>query len=408
MSTTAARMRDWRGPAILSFGFRPFFLFGAAWAGLAMMLWVMMLSGHDPLRSAFDPVAWHAHELLFGYLGAVIAGFLLTAVPNWTGSLPVTGWPLAGLVALWLAGRVAVAVSTLMPPYLAMAVDLAFPIALAGFLAREIITGKNWKNLPVLALLGFWTLANAAFHQQALADGLPASGTGLRLGLAAAILLITLIGGRIVPSFTRNWLAARHATRLPAPFGRTDTVIVLVTALALAAWVIAPDQATTAILCLVAGLAQSWRLIRWQGWQTGSEALVWVLHMAYAFVPLGFFAIAGHSLLPVGTAATQHVWMAGAIGLMTLAVMTRASLGHAGRPLHATPAITALYLAMIISVGARFLAGAMPEEDWLLHLAAGGWVVAFGGFAVVYFPILTRPKAAKRKLSGGPAADAPK
>lgn len=408
MSTTAARMRDWRGPAILSFGFRPFFLFGAAWAGIAMVVWVMMLSGGNPLRTAFDPVAWHAHELLFGYLGAVIAGFLLTAVPNWTGSLPVTGWPLAGLVALWLAGRVAVAISALLPPYVAMAIDLAFPIALAGFLAREIITGRNWKNLPVLALLTIWTLANAAYHQQALADGLPAFGAGLRLGLAAAIMLITLIGGRIVPSFTRNWLAAQQATRLPAPFGRTDTIVVLVTALALATWVIAPDHAVAAALCVTAGIAQTWRLIRWKGWQTTGEALVWVLHVGYGFVPLGFFAIAGRSLLPISAAATQHVWMAGAVGLMTLAVMTRASLGHAGRPLRATPAITALYLAMIISVGARFLAGAMPEEDWLLYLAAGGWVFAFGGFAVVYFPILTKPKAAKRKVSGGLAPEAPK
>lgn len=401
MSTTAERMRDWQGPAILSFGFRPFFLFGAIWAALAMVLWVMMLTGGSPLATAFDPVAWHAHELLFGYLGAVIAGFLLTAVPNWTGGLPVTGWPLAGLVALWLFGRIAVAVSAMLPPYAAMIVDLAFPVALAGFLAREIFIGRNWKNLPVLALLALWTLANAAYHLEALSDGLPALGAGLRLGLATAIMLITLIGGRIVPSFTRNWLTQRHAARLPAVHGRTDMVVVLLTALALASWVGAPDHILAAGLCAIAGLAQTYRMLRWQGWQTASEALVWVLHAGYAFVPLGFFAIAAREILPISTAAAQHVWMAGAVGLMTLAVMTRASLGHAGRPLHATPAITALYLALIISVGARFLAGAMPGQDWLLHLAAGGWILAFGGFAVVYFPILTKPKTAKRKVSGG-------
>lgn len=398
MTTTAARMREWRGPALLSFGFRPFFLLGAIWAGLAMVVWVAMLSGNSPLLTAFDPVAWHAHELLFGYLGAVIAGFLLTAVPNWTGGLPVIGWPLAGLVALWLAGRVAVAISAVLPPYAAMAVDLALPIALAGFLAREIIVGRNWRNLPVLALLAIWTLANAAYHYQALTGGNPASGAGLRLGLSAAIMLISLIGGRIVPSFTRNWLATRPGMRLPAAFGQVDKFVLLATVMALTAWVLAPDHALTAALSGVAGLAQAYRLIRWQGWQATSEALVWVLHAGYAFVPLGFLAIAARGFLPLSAAAAQHVWLAGAVGLMTLAVMTRASLGHAGRPLRATPAITMLYLALIVSVGARFLAGALAGQDWLLYLAAGAWVFAFAGFAVIYFPLLARPKAAKPQI----------
>ncbi|MBU4529464.1 NnrS family protein [Hoeflea sp.] len=404
MATTAEQMRAWQGPAILSFGFRPFFLLGAAWAAIAMVVWVMMLSGNSPLLTAFDPVAWHAHELLFGYLGAVLAGFLLTAVPNWTGGLPVTGWPLAGLVALWLIGRIAVAVSAALPPYAAMALDLALPVALAGVLLREIIVGRNWRNLPVLSLLAIWMLANAGFHIQALGDGLPAYGAELRLGLLAAIMLISLIGGRIVPSFTRNWLVQQKATRFPAIAGRTDKIILLATAIALAAWVAAPEHAATAALCGLAGLGQTYRLFGWQGRQTSAEPLVWVLHVAYAFVPLGFFAIAGAALLDYPTAAAQHVWMAGGIGLMTLAVMSRASLGHAGRPLKATPAITALYVALIVSVAARFMAGLAPGEDWPLHLAAGAWILAFGGFAVIYFPILARPKLARKAPSGGKVA----
>jgi len=404
MATTAERMRAWQGPAILSFGFRPFFLLGAAWTALAMIVWVMMLSGHSPLLTAFDPVAWHAHELLFGYLGAVLAGFLLTAVPNWTGGLPVTGWPLAGLVALWLTGRIAVAVSAALPPYAAMALDLALPVALAGFLLREIISGRNWRNLPVLSLLAIWMLADAGFHIQALDNGLPAHGAELRLGLLAAIMLISLIGGRIVPSFTRNWFVQQKATRLPAVPGRTDKIILLTTALALAAWVAAPEHAGTAALCGIAGLGQAWRLAGWQGRQTAAEPLVWVLHVAYAFVPLGFFAIAGAAVLPFSGAAAQHVWMAGGIGLMTLAVMTRASLGHAGRPIKATPAITALYVALIVSVAARFISGLWPGEDWLLHLAAGAWILAFGGFAVVFFPVLARPKLARKAPGGGKVA----
>ena len=396
MATTAERMRAWQGPTILSYGFRPFFLMGAAWAALAMILWVMMLSGAAPLPTAFDPVAWHAHELLFGYLGAVLAGFLLTAVPNWTGGLPVTGWPLASLVALWLIGRIAVAVSALLPPYAAMALDLALPVALAGFLLREIIVGRNWRNLPVLTLLAVWMLANAGFHLQALGDGMPAYGAELRLGLSAAILLITLIGGRIVPSFTRNWLVQRKAPQLPAVPGRADKLVLATTVLALAAWVAAPEHGMTAVLCGVAGLGHIHRLAGWQGRRAGAEPLVWVLHVAYAFVPLGFLAIAGAAVLPYPAAAAQHVWMAGGIGLMTLAGMSRASLGHAGRPLKATPAITALYLALIVSVAARFIAGFVPDQDWPLHLAASAWILAFGGFAVLYFPILARPKRGAR------------
>lgn len=401
MATTAERMRTWQGPAILSYGFRPFFLLGAAWAALAMFLWVMMLTGATPLPTAFDPVAWHAHELLFGYLGAVLAGFLLTAVPNWTGGLPVTGWPLAGLVALWLVGRIAVAVSALLPAYTAMLLDLVFPLALAGFLLREIVVGRNWRNLPVLALLSIWMLANAGYHIQALADGLPAYGAELRLGLSAAIMLISLIGGRIVPSFTRNWLVQRKDTRLPAVAGRTDKMVLAASAVALAAWVIAPEHVVAAVLCGIAGLGHGYRLSRWQGRRAAAEPLVWVLHVAYAFIPLGFLAIAGAAFLPYSAAAAQHVWMAGAVGLMTLAVMTRASLGHAGRPLRATPAITGLYLALMVSVAARFIAGLAPGQDWLLHVAAGGWILAFGGFAVVYLPILARPKLAKKAPSGG-------
>lgn len=401
MTTSAEKIRAWKGPAILSFGFRPFFLLAGIWAALAMALWVLMLTGRDVLPTAFDPVSWHAHEFLFGYLGAVLAGFLLTAVPNWTGRLPIVGWPLAGLVALWVAGRAAIAVSALQPWGMVMAADLAFPLALTAVLAREIVAGRNWKNLPVLALVLALTLANALFHYDAMQGGYPAGGLGLRLGLGVAVMLISLIGGRIVPSFTRNWLAQRRSPELPVPFGRADTVVLALTLVALAAWVIWPGHGVTALLCALAGAVQLWRLSRWSGRQTGAEALVWVLHAGYAFVPLGFLAVAAGQFVPGLGPAAQHVWMAGAIGLMTLAVMTRASLGHAGRPLHATSPITALYVALIVAVLARFAAGGFPEQTWLLHLAAGAWIAAFAGFAVIYWPILARPKTAPRRPTRG-------
>ena len=392
MTTSAERMRAWSGPAVFSYGFRPFFLFGAIWAALAMALWVLMLTGHAVLPTAFDPISWHAHEFLFGYLGAVLAGFLLTAVPNWTGRLPIVGWPLAGLVALWLAGRAVVAVSAHFPWQLVLLVDLAFPLTLEAVLAREIVSGRNWKNLAVLGLVLGFAVANALYHLDAARDGYPATGSGLRLGLAVAVMLISLIGGRIVPSFTRNWLAQQHSPALPTPFGRLDSAVLLLTFVSLLVWVIWPDHLATAAVCALTALAQAWRLSRWAGLHTRPEALVWVLHVGYAFVPLGFLAIALGVILPDLRPAAQHVWMAGAVGLMTLAVMTRASLGHAGRPLHATRSITVLYIALILAVTVRFAAGGFPGQIWMLHLAACAWIAAFAGFAVLYWPILALPR----------------
>ena len=403
MTTSAERIRAWNGPAILSFGFRPFFLVAGLWAAGSMVLWVAMLSGWAGLPTAFDPIAWHAHEFLFGFLGAVMAGFLLTAVPNWTGRLPITGWPLAGLAALWLAGRVVEAISVGLPALAVAVIDLGFLLVLGVVLAREIVAGRNWRNLPVLGLLAVFTLGNAVFHWEAAQGGGPSQGPGLRLALGAAVMLIALIGGRIVPSFTRNWLVQRGETRLPVPpMQRLDTAALLVLGAALIAWVAAPENALTGAALLITGALHLVRLMRWRGALTLAEPLVTVLHAGYLFVPLGALGLGGEILAPgtFGMAAAQHLWMAGAIGLMTMAVMTRAALGHAGQPLHAGVPIAALYVLLVVSVLARLLAGALPGAVWPLHLSAIAWITAWGGFSVIYWPILTRPKAAPKRPSG--------
>lgn len=397
MTTSAARMREWKGPALLSFGFRPFFLFGSVWAAVALSLWVIALAGGPFVPTAFDMVSWHAHEMLFGYLGAVLAGFLLTAVPNWTGRLPMTGWPLAALFALWVAGRIGVSMSAHLGFAAAAALDLAFPVALIAVLAREIVAGRNWRNLPVLALIGGFALANGLYHQSAASGGFPAGEAPLRIGLGVAVMMILVIGGRIVPSFTRNWLAARGDAARPVPFGANDRTVIILGGVAVIAWAARPEGAITALLCLAAGLATFWRMARWCGWRTLAEPLVWVLHAGFAFVPSGFLAIAAAAVGLVPRPAAEHVWTAGAVGLMTLAVMTRASLGHSGRPLTASAAISALYWALILSVTTRFLAALLPDQTWLLHVAAAGWIAAFGGFAVIYWPILTRPRFSARR-----------
>lgn len=400
MTTTAEQMRAWTGPAILTHGFRAFFFGAAVWAAVAMALWVPMLAGWIALPTAFDPVSWHAHEFLFGYLGAVIAGFLLTAVPNWTGRLPIVGWRLGGLVLLWLAGRGAVAVSGLMPPGVAATVDLAFPLVLAAAIGREIVAGRNWRNLIVLGMLVVFAAGNGLYHWEAARGDHAAQGYGLRLGLAAGIMMIAVIGGRIVPSFTRNWLVRRGPGRLPAaPMRGFDKLALLSLLVALVLWVALPLWPGTGAALGLAGLLHAFRLTRWAGYRTGAEPLVTVLHVGYAFLPLGALALAGELWLPgvFGMAAVQHLWMGGAVGLMTLAVMTRATLGHTGQDLHAGPATIAIYTALVIAVMARVAAGMWPAEATALHSIAGlAWIGAFGGYAVAYGALLLRLPPAKR------------
>ncbi|MEM1046664.1 MAG: NnrS family protein [Pseudomonadota bacterium] len=393
-ATSAQQMRTWTGPGLLSFGFRPFFLFGAVWAALAMVIWLLMMSGELAVPIRFDPVLWHAHEFLFGYLGAIIAGFLLTALPNWTGRLPIVGWRLGFLVLLWALGRVAVLVSQELPAGLVAAVDLAFPVTLGLVLLREIIAGRNWRNLPVLSLLAAFALANGLFHWQTAVGGSAADGTGLRLGVATALMLISVIGGRIVPSFTRNWLVRTgRAARPVAPMQIFDKLVLAATLVGLVLWVVRPEDGATGIALLSVGTLQAVRLARWQGASTASEPLVWVLHAGYAFVPLGALCVGTSIIMPDGInqVAALHVWMAGAIGLMTLAVMTRATLGHTGQDLHAGSGTVLIYVAIIGSVFARLLAEIGADHAMLLYRLSGlFWILAFTGFAALYGPLLVK------------------
>jgi uncharacterized protein involved in response to NO len=388
--TTAAKLRAYQGPVLFSYGFRPFFLGGAVWAGLAMVLFMPMLQGELTLPTAFNAVDWHVHELLYGYLPAIVAGFLLTAVPNWTGRLPVTGAPLAGLFAIWLAGRAAVATSALTGPLFGAAADLLFLIALGAVVGREIVASKNLSNLKVLVLVALLGAGHLVFHAEAAAFG--TANYGKRIGIAAAILLITLIGGRVVPSFTRNWLARSGPENLPAPFGKFDVAAIAAAAIALLIWIAAPGSAATASACALAGALHLYRLVRWQGHRTFQEPLVTVLHAGYIFVPLGFLLTALAAISPgaVPTAAGIHAWTAGAIGMMTLAVMTRASLGHTGQKLTASKLIVGIYLCVGVAAIARIVAAFGVQTQVALHIAALAWILAFWGFSAVFAPLLLR------------------
>ena len=397
------RYRAHAGQALLSAGFRPFFLLSATWAALAVPLWLAFLAGAGTVPTLLPPPIWHAHEMVFGYAAATAAGFLLTAIPNWTGRMPLQGGPLAALVGLWIAGRVAEFVSARIGAPAAAVLDLSFPVAFLVAVAREIVAGRNWRNLPMVAALTLLLVGNSLVHLEAL--GWAETGElGNRLGIATLLMLVTLVGGRIVPSFTRNWLTKNlPGAATPASFGWIDRAALLTTALALADWVAVPAAPWTPWVELIAALALGMRLVRWRGAGAWREPLLWVLHLGYGWLALGFLLLAVNGIMPlVPATAALHALTVGAIGTMTLGVMTRASLGHTGRPLVAGSGTTTIYALVTVAALLRLLAP-LAGADYLLLLSLAGaaWSGAFGLFVFLYGRPLATPRvsgAAARPL----------
>jgi uncharacterized protein involved in response to NO len=384
--TAAARPAS--TPTFFSVGLRPFFLAGAVWAALSVPIWAA--------TSVFDDATfdrdWHIHEMLFGFLAAIVAGFLLTAVPNWTRRPGVTGLPLAGLLLLWSAGRLAMLWTSAIGPAAAAAIDCLFLPVLALVIGRDIIAAKNWSNLGVCALVGALAVANVAFHaRMASADG---GLLGERGALAAGAMLIMVIGGRVTPNFTRNWLSRRGARPLPARPGSLDTAALVASSAALALWVCLPAHAVSgAGLLLAAGLGLL-RLSRWSGPRCLAEPLVWVLHVGYFWLCVGLALLGMSAIAPqlIPLSAGIHALTTGAVGVMTLAMMTRASLGHTGRPLTAGPPTTAIYAVINVAAVLRVAAAIAGGSGLILGLAAFAWTAAFGLFAIIYGPFLTAPR----------------
>lgn len=386
--------RSYAGAALFSFGFRPFFLGGAIWGALVVPVWIAAWALGWSEIGGIPALAWHVHEMLFGFLGAIIAGFLLTAVPNWTGRLPVMGGPLLALAALWLSGRLAMLVGG--PVLLVAGMDASFFLVLAALLWREVITGGNFRNFPVCGLASLFALANLGFHA-AIAFGFdwrPAQG----LAIAVIAMLIGLIGGRIVPSFTRNWMAQTGRTPLPAPDGRFDMIALGALAASLVAWIVWPWSAATGLLLGAAGILHAVRLARWKGWRTGAESLVLILHAGYAWLPLALLVMAGVIFMPglVPASAALHALTAGAMGTMTLAVMTRASLGHTGRARTADRVTAAIYVLVLTAAVVRVLAPILLPGAAVPAMAVSAvlWSAAFGLFALRYGPMLAKPRVA--------------
>lgn len=380
------------GPPVLSYGFRPFFLSAALFAGIAVPLWVFLFASASGAGFLYPAREWHVHEMLFGFLPAVMTGFLLTAVPNWTGRAPLRGMPLLLLWLLWLGGRVFLA-SPGPSPFAAVVTDGSFLVAVAALLWRELAAAKAWGQAPIAVLISLYAGANLFFHAMALSG----ASTSLpeRLVLVVLMLLLTMIGGRLVPNFTREYLMQHRVTPLPPPFSRFDGVGIGLVALASLLWLALPESAIAGGLFVAAGVMTCLRLSRWRGWMTWREPLVLILQVGYGWLALAMLALGG-ALLGVGMqqASALHVLTTGAVGAMTLAVMTRASLGHTGRPKVVGPSTLAIYLLVNLGALLRVL---VPPTDaptdltylWL-GLSAVCWSGAYLLFALVYGPYLIR------------------
>jgi uncharacterized protein involved in response to NO len=352
-----------------------------------------MFATGETLPSRFAPLDWHIHAMLFGFVPAAIAGFLLTAIPNWTGRPPVHGRTLAILAGLWLAGRVVAFLSALMPLWLAALIDLSFLFALAGVAAREIISARNWRNAAIPLPVCVLGIANLLMYLELGGVGLPV-GLGWRLGLAAIIILMSVIGGRIIPNFTRNWLMRQRQSALPPAPGLIDRAALGTLLLGLIGWAFLPATQVVGVLLLLAGLLNLWRVARWRGIATLGEPLLAILHIGYFWLAAGA-ALLGAAMLSyaVPQAAAIHALTAGAIGTMILAVMTRVTRGHTGRPLEADR--TTVWIYALVSLSALVRVIAAFSAAWimpLLETSALLWIAAFLLFTLVYGPYLLQPR----------------
>ncbi|GMR17198.1 MAG: NnrS family protein [Gammaproteobacteria bacterium] len=376
----------------LSYAFRPFFLLNGLFAMVVISVWLAALHG---IRLAAPPAAmlyWHGHEMVVGFAMAAVAGFVLTAVATWTGRPPLQGKLLGVLVFSWLCGRLIMMTAAWLPYWLVASVDSIFPFLLALLLGREVLGGGNRRNYPIVGIILVLAGLNLLYHLGVMRIVPGMDRLALYLLIHIVLLMITVIAGRIIPNFTANWLRARGHERLPASHALLDGVTVVATIATGVSVSLDPSGPVSGILATVAALAHAVRLARWRGLATVSEPLLFVLHVAYLWLPAGYAltALAAFDLVLPASAALHALTMGG-IGNMILAVTTRVALAHTGRALHAPRLIAISYAILNAAVVARVLSPLDPGRYLqLIDLSALGWIATFAIFSWVYWPVLTR------------------
>ena len=377
--------------ALLAYGFRPFFLLAGLHAALAVPAWAAFLHGLGRADAPLPALAWHAHEMVYGFVMAAVAGFLLTAVPSWTGRRGFAGAPLLALVLVWVAGRVAVSCPLGLSPALIAALDLAFPVALVSALVPSLVRSGNRRNFVFIGFLALLFAANLRFHLAGAASTEP-----LGLAVNTVLVMVALVGGRVVPAFTSARLKQRGLNVRIPKHPVIDAAAVAATVAVLVVDVVAPRGAYAGAVAAAAAVLLAIRLARWQGHRTLGEPLLWVLHLAYAWLPVAL-ALKAAWLLGglVPATASLHALTAGAFATMILAVMSRAALGHTGRALIAPRSVTAAFWLLSAAAATRVFGPALAPAAWALWIdaAAALWTIAFVLFVAAYAPILCRPRA---------------
>jgi uncharacterized protein involved in response to NO len=375
-----------------AYGFRPFFLLAGLFAAVSIAAWLWAYGAGAIPDARMPPQFWHAHEMLFGFIAAAMAGFLLTAVPSWTGGRGFSGPPLVLLTALWLAGRIAFGVG--LPVALLCLAELAFILGVMLLVAPSLFRSGS-RNRPLLAmLLAFWA-TDAVFLYGVVTGDTAIGAAALRAALGLVLVLVTVIGGRIVPAFTRNALNQVGQDASIRSYAVVEKVIVPVMLGYALATVVAPSARVTGFVAVLAAAVQCWRFSGWQGLRTASRPIVAILHVAYLWLPIGLALQAAFVLGGFAWAAYwQHALGAGAAGTMILAVMTRAALGHSGRPLQAHPLTVAAYLLLTIAVVVRVFGPPLFPGHYVGVVMTAGtlWSFAFVLYLVIYAPILVTPR----------------
>ena len=379
-------MREFRKD-FLSYAFRPFFLLSAVAAIAFAGAWAAGLSGFAVMPKAVDPLAWHAHEMIVGFAMAALAGFTLTAVATWTGRRPVRGAGLLLLVLAWVVGRLAMWRAAPLPAVAVATVDLLFPVALLVVFGREVIGARNRRNYKVVFLVGLLVAGNLVYH--AVEPRL-----GNLLMIHTLLILVALIGGRIVPNFTANWMRSEGLDRQPVNRPLVDAVALGLTAATGLAAILAAPGAVPAYLGMGTALAHAVRVVGWRGLQTVRNPLLLALHIAYWWLPVGY-AMFGMAELQLAftPGAAMHALTMGAIGCTIFAMLTRVPLGHTGRPLRAGRLTVVAYVLISAAVLARLAgSGAGGVDIDLVRFSAVCWCAAFAIFVLVYWPVLSRPR----------------
>jgi len=390
-----SRLKPVDPKTLFSYAFRPFFLLAGVWAIVAIARWMMIVNGAASPPFGINPVYWHGHEMIVGFALAVVAGFILSAVATWTGRPAVNGLAVVWLVVTWLLGRVAVYYTGAIPLVAGILLDMLFPLTLCVFAGREIFGARNKRNYKVVLITVVIAALNFLYHLGVAGVIQGAEYIAIYLLIHGIVLLVALIGGRVVPNFTANWLRGQGITKLPKNNALIDRMAITLTILVGFAVIFFPDRTTLGYLAMSAAVLHAVRVSQWRGLKTTRNPLLFVMHVAYWWLPIGYammsLASFGWAFTPTGA---MHALTMGGIGGMILAMITRVSLGHTGRALHASRLTVVAYVVLMVAVVIR-IAGRWNAESYLtmLNLAAVGWCLAFAIFLWVYWPVLTQPAA---------------